>query len=142
MLSRLQWLDLALRGALLGEFLGHGIYAIQREDSFLALLSGSTGISEELARPLLLFIGIIDVLIASVTLIRPWRPLLLYATLWGFLTALSRPLSGLSILDFIERWPNWATPLALLYVRAELRRTKALETTNKATHPEAQTVAS
>jgi hypothetical protein len=35
---------------------------------------------------------------------------------WGFWTALVRPLVGMPIWDFIERFANWAAPLALFYV--------------------------
>ena len=34
-----------------------------------------------------------------------------------FLTALARPIAGDPIWDFVERTANWATPLALLYLR-------------------------
>jgi len=34
---------------------------------------------------------------------------------WGFWTALVRPLVGMSWLDFVERGANWATPLALYF---------------------------
>jgi len=32
---------------------------------------------------------------------------------WGFWTALVRPLVGEPIWDFVERWANWGAPLAL-----------------------------
>ena len=56
--------------------------------------------------------------LAAVALIRPIPIVILYAAIWGFLTALARPFSGVTeIWDFVERWANWGVPLALLHVR-------------------------
>ena len=101
-----------------GEFLGHGWYAFQATPGFQALLAGSTGLSIESAATLLPVIGVIDFGIAALALIRPIRIVLLYAAIWGFLTALSRPLSGATdVFGFIERFPNCGVPLALLWFR-------------------------
>jgi hypothetical protein len=35
-------------------------------------------------------------------------------TIWGFWTALVRPIVGEPIWDFVERFANWGAPLALL----------------------------
>ena len=59
--------------------------------------------------------SIFDVIVALIVLVRPVKPILLWAAFWGFWTALVRPLVGQSILDFIERSANWAAPLALYY---------------------------
>ncbi|HEY3107187.1 MAG TPA: hypothetical protein VGL23_00440 [Chloroflexota bacterium] len=48
---------------------------------------------------------------------RPARAVLLYVAFWRFLTALMRPLSGEPAWELLERAPNWAVPLAFLYVR-------------------------
>ncbi len=55
-----------------------------------------------------------DILLAILILFRPVRIVLLWMALWGFWTALIRPLVGMPIGDFIERWANWGAPLALL----------------------------
>jgi hypothetical protein len=111
---RLEWV---LRIALFGEFAGHGVFALMAVPHFVALLTGSTGMSAELAVPLLRVIGAVDLVIAAMALVRPTRIVLAYAAFWGLLTALSRPLSGRSVVDFVERWPNWGVPLALLLAR-------------------------
>ncbi len=72
-------------------------------------------LSTSSATTLLLLVGIADVIVAAVVLIRPIRPLLLWMTFWAFWTALVRPLVGVGWLDFIERSANWAAPLALYY---------------------------
>jgi hypothetical protein len=113
--KKLEW---TLRIALCGEFLGHGWYAFQATPGFQALLAGSTGLSIESAATLLPVIGIIDFAIAALAWIKPIRIVLLYAAIWGFLTALSRPVSGAAdIFAFIERLPNYGVPLALLWFR-------------------------
>jgi len=113
--KKLEW---TLRIALCGEFLGHGWYAFQAVPGFQALLAGSTGLSLESTATLLPVIGVIDFSIAALALIKPLRIVLLYSAVWGFLTALSRPLSGATdIFAFIERLPNCGVPLALLWFR-------------------------
>jgi len=47
-------------------------------------------------------------------LVKPIRVALLWAVLWGFWTALLRPIVGESFWDFVERSANWGAPLALL----------------------------
>ena len=72
-----------------------------------------TGFDTPVATQLLFVVGLSDVLVAFIVLVKPMRPVLLWATFWGFWTALLRPLVGESVLDFVERWANWAAPLAL-----------------------------
>ena len=113
-MKALEW---TLRIALFGEFLGHGIFAYRAVPHFQELMAGSLGVSTETAANILPIIGIIDFGIAILALIYPMRAVLIYATLWGLLTGLSRPISGNEIWDFVERWPNWGVPLGLLLVR-------------------------
>lgn len=105
-----------LRIAVAGEFAGHGAFALQGKEAWLQWISQLTGASPELAGQLLLGIGAMDLLVAFVVLIKPWRPLLLWATFWGFWTALVRPIVGEPVWDFIERWANWGAPLALYFL--------------------------
>ena len=114
-MKKIEW---TLRIALCGEFLGHGWYAWRAEPSFQALLMGATGLSAAWAERLLPLIGCVDFVVALAALIKPLRVILLYAVVWGFATALARPVSGeTEIWAFIERWPNCAVPLALLLLR-------------------------
>ncbi len=115
--KKIKIIEWVLRIALFGEFLGHGIFALQLKPRFLEMLTTFTGITGALANNLLFTIGIIDILVAVFVLIYPFRLILIYASLWGFLTALARPIAGDPIWDFIERWANWGVPLALLYIR-------------------------
>lgn len=111
-----------LKIGVFGIFLGHGIYAIQINQSWVPYLE-SVGFSDELAIQIMPFIGYLDILIAISVLIKPLRPILIWAVFWAFLTALMRPIAGGSILDFIERAGNWAAPLALLFLLKWAKKT-------------------
>lgn len=78
---------------------------------------------------LLVSIGIIDIITAVLAIVFPFRLLLLWASVWGFLTALARPVAGEPVWDFVERWVNWGAPLALLYLRRFPTTFKELFTT-------------
>ncbi|OHA26417.1 MAG: hypothetical protein A3D56_04130 [Candidatus Taylorbacteria bacterium RIFCSPHIGHO2_02_FULL_45_35] len=110
--KKIEWL---LRIGVAGEFLGHGLLAIGGKKDWLGWISQMTNVSDSTAATLLLLIGFLDVAVAIIVLVKPMRPVLLWAAFWGFWTALVRPLVGQSVLDFIERFANWAAPLALFY---------------------------
>ena len=101
-----------LRIAVAGEFIGHGVFALQQKAGWFKFFA-VFGIGPDLANPLMLVIGFLDIILALIVLVCPVRPALLWMALWGFLTALIRPLSGDPIWDFVERWANWGAPLAL-----------------------------
>lgn len=103
-----------LRIAVAGEFIGHGAFAMLGKAEWVGWF-GKFGVSDPaLAAKLLFFIGLFDVLLAFLVLLRPVRALLLWMALWGFWTALIRPLVGLPVWDFVERLANAGAPLALL----------------------------
>ena len=110
----IEWI---LRIALFGEFLGHGVFAIQLKPRFLEMLTAFTGITGVYAQYTMIAIGVFDIIVAILALVYPFRLLLIWASLWGFLTAVARPVAGDPIWDFVERFPNWGVPLALLYVK-------------------------
>jgi len=103
-----------LRITVAGEFAGHGVFALQGKKAWIEWFS-NFGISDVgLATNLLFLIGIIDIGLAILILIKPNRAALLWMALWGFWTALIRPIVGEPIWDFVERFANWGAPLALL----------------------------
>lgn len=106
----IEWI---LRIAVAGEFIGHGVFALQVKAGWIPYFA-SVGISTEAATTLLPLIGVIDIVLALLILIKPVRMALLWMVFWGFLTALIRPIAGEPIWDFVERWANWGAPLALL----------------------------
>ncbi|MBI5421010.1 MAG: hypothetical protein HZA35_01720 [Parcubacteria group bacterium] len=109
---KMEWL---LRIGVAGEFIGHGMLAIEGKKDWLGWISQMIHVDTPTATTLLLLIGIADVIMALIVLVRPIKPLLLWMAFWGFWTALVRPLVGIGWLDFIERSANWAAPLALYY---------------------------
>ncbi|OGE83119.1 MAG: hypothetical protein A2846_01165 [Candidatus Doudnabacteria bacterium RIFCSPHIGHO2_01_FULL_49_9] len=109
-----------LRIAVAGEFLGHGILAIGGKQSWVGWFSQFGVTDTALATKLLFIVGVIDVVVALIVLIRPIRIVLLYMVIWGFWTAILRPIVGESIWDFVERSANWGAPLALLLMRGRI----------------------
>src|SRR3989338_4505729 len=105
-----------LRIGIAGEFIGHGVFALGIKQSWIPYFT-SAGISESAAATLLPFIGMMDIMVALIVLVKPLKIILAWAAFWGFLTALMRPISGEPIWDFVERWANWAAPLALLVLK-------------------------
>ena len=109
-----QWV---LRVAVAGEFIGHGVFAIQGKADWIKWF-GQFGVSDpSMAGTLLFWVGILDITIALIVLFKPIPAVLLWAAIWGFWTALLRPIVGMPVWDFIERWANWGAPLALLLIR-------------------------
>ncbi|MDO8560766.1 MAG: hypothetical protein Q7R91_00955 [bacterium] len=105
-----------LRIAVAGEFIGHGMLAIQGKKDWIGWFATFGVTDAALATQLLLAIGVLDIAMAILVLIKPVRLVLLWMAFWGFWTALIRPLVGIGWLDFIERWTNWGAPLALLFL--------------------------
>jgi hypothetical protein len=105
-----------LRIGVAGEFLGHGVFALQGKQDWINWFSNFGVNDPSTASTLLVLVGILDLLVALVVLFKPLKPVLLWAVFWGFWTALVRPIVGQPIWDFVERFANWAAPLALYYL--------------------------
>jgi len=117
----IEWI---LRIAVAGEFIGHGVFALQGKKQWIGWFS-TFGISDVgTATTLLFLVGLMDIALAILLLIKPIRIALLWMVFWGFWTALLRPIVGEPIWDFVERWANWGAPLALLLL---LGRPKTLK---------------
>ncbi len=115
-------IEWVLRIAVFGSFLGHGMFALQGKEKWVQWMmkfgENFGGFDIATATQLLFVIGIMDVIVAFVILVKPIRAVILWAVIWGFWTALMRwlPIVGDPIWDFVERWPNWGAPLALLFL--------------------------
>jgi hypothetical protein len=117
----------ALRIGVAGEFLGHGMLAIGKKADWIKWtqqLAGDVGLTIGLptATTFIVIVGLVDVLLALLVLVKPIRPALLWMAFWGFWTALVRPLVGMPIWDFIERFANWGAPLALYYLYFQAKK--------------------
>src|SRR3990172_6748748 len=106
-MGNIKTIEWVLRVAIFGEFLGHGIFGLQGKKEWISWISELTGASDVLAIQLLTLIGLLDIAVALVVLVRPLRPVVAWAVIGGFWTALVRPVVGEPIWDFVERWTNW-----------------------------------
>ncbi len=117
--------ELVLRIGICGSFLGHGVFALMIKKSWIPYIT-VVGFSEQTAMTVLFLIGILDLCVAVLALFKPLKLVLIWATIWGFATALIRPITGEPIWDFVERSANWAAPLALLILQGFPRSLKEL----------------
>jgi len=116
-----------LRIGIFGAFLGHGISALGVKQAWISFIT-AFGFSEVTATAMLPLIGTLDIIVAFFALIWPIRIILIWATLWAFVTSLARPIAGDPIWDFVERAANWATPLALLILQGVPKKLKDIFT--------------
>ena len=109
-----QWI---LRIAVAGEFLGHGMFALQGKEGWFKYFEPFGITNPDTIVTLLFLVGLFDLLIALIVLLKPIRIALLWATFWGLFTALIRwPIGPDPMWDFVERFANWGAPLALLFM--------------------------
>lgn len=111
-----QKISYALRIAIFGEFLGHGMLAIGMKKDWVGWFVQLFGVSPDTAATIVFIIGLADIMVAVSILIKPMKWVLVWAAFWGFTTALVRPVVGMPIWDFVERWANWGAPLALYFI--------------------------
>lgn len=118
--------------AFITTFCGHGIYALgliwPTPSNFYGMTSVILGVGSETARIILLVAGVLDFVIC-IGLFLPSlrRPSALYGAAWGFLTALARPVAGMSLAlnywgadqflhEFLLRAPHFMIPLYLFFL--------------------------
>ena len=110
--KKIEWI---LRIAVAGEFIGHGMFALQGKTSWFVYFKPFGIVDPQTIVTLLTLVGTIDLLLALLVLIRPIRIAVLWMAIWGLFTAMLRwPLGPDPVWDFVERWANWGAPLALL----------------------------
>lgn len=109
--KKIEWV---LRVAVAGEFIGHGVFALQQKAGWFKYFE-AVGMSPDMASTLLPYIGVLDLTIAVLVLFWPLRGVVLWAAIWGLWTALIRwPIGPDPLWDFVERSANWGAPLSLL----------------------------
>ncbi|MDI9309274.1 MAG: DoxX-like family protein [Limnohabitans sp.] len=108
-----QIIEKTSRLGVFGTFLGHGIVAVTVNPKWIPLLT-YVGLTELQAIQIMPFIGYLDIIVAVLILFYPNRYIINWAIFWAFLTAIIRPISGQSILEFIERSANWVLPIILM----------------------------
>lgn len=113
-IKKAEWV---LRVAVAGEFIGHGVFALQGKASWFVYFEPFGITDPGTITTLLMLVGIADILLALLILIKPIRIVVLWMALWGLFTAMIRwPIGSDPVWDFIERWANWGAPLALLFL--------------------------
>ncbi len=113
-----------LRLGVFGSFLGHGMFALGVKAGWFKYFA-AVGLSESFAQTWLPLIGVMDLVVAGFALFWPIRIVLAWAAAWGLWTALLRwPVGPDPLWDFVERWANWAAPLALLALHGFPRKWK------------------
>jgi hypothetical protein len=139
---------LLLLGAI-GTFFGHGMWAIDAKETFVALFTGTFDnvfgvvVSTDTAADWVQAIGWFDIAITAVLTVmlignlqakgalyefaysRVAMVIFAWAALWGFLTAASRVTAVgdfyPEVWDLVERAPNFMLPAALLYLAYQHR---------------------
>lgn len=109
--KKMEWV---LRIAVAGEFIGHGVFALQGKSSWFVYFKPFGITNPETIVTLLMLVGALDLLLALLVLIKPMRLTILWMAVWGLFTAMIRwPIGPDPVWDFVERWTNWGAPLAL-----------------------------
>jgi hypothetical protein len=110
----IHWL---FRLALFCEFVGHGAFGVLTKKAWVAYFA-LFGIPEVWAWKLMPIVGSVDIALGTLALVAPTRAALLYMAVWGFLTALLRPLAGEGWWEFVERAYNFGVPGLMLWVHS------------------------
>jgi len=113
-------------------FIGHGIFGVITKViwcNYFALF----GIGNAVAYKLMPLLGSFDILLGLTMLILPLRIIPVWLVIWGFITALCRPLSGEPLAEFIERAGNVGAPLALIILSGGINKTNLFGSINPET---------
>lgn len=113
---KIEWL---LRIGLAGTFIGHGAFALGGKESWIGWIMDATGWDMSLAAQALFLIGILDIVVGLILLVKPVRVVILWAVVWTSWTTIMRilPFIGDPIWEFLEKMITPAAALALLFVR-------------------------
>jgi hypothetical protein len=101
-------------------FIGHGAFGILTKAiwcNYFALF----GINKPTAYLLMPVLGMVDILLGLILLIKPIRAIAVWLVIWSIITALCRPLSGEPFAEFIERAGNYGAPLCLLLLAGSIQ---------------------
>jgi hypothetical protein len=89
------------------------MFGVRQKAEWLVFFS-PWGIPEPVALAIMPLVGLVDVTLGYLVLLRPTRVILIYTAFWGIFTALLRPLAGMPFSETIERAGNYGPSLALL----------------------------
>lgn len=94
-------------------FVGHGAFGIITKEAWVPYFAVA-GIGPARAFQLMPIVGAVDILVGTLTLVRPRGVWLAYMVVWALWTAALRPLSGEPFWEALERAGNYGVPFALL----------------------------
>lgn len=120
--TRSEW---CLRVGAAACFIGHGAFGILTKAAWVPYFE-IAGIGRDGAYALMPVVGAIDITAGILVLIAPRPVVLLYMAIWGFWTALLRPLAGESLFETLERAGNYGVPAALLVLFASRGNARSL----------------
>ncbi|WP_037317858.1 hypothetical protein [Salegentibacter sp. Hel_I_6] len=141
------WQIFTLKLIIAGTFLSHGLYAIgwpyPLPGNFVTMTMNILSISEDSAKSFLLIAGCLDLLVAVLIFIPVTLKIaLIYAAIWGFVTALSRIISGFTyelspliihqyMYATIYRIPHGLFPLFTLLIIDQMPSNNSKNTANE-----------
>ena len=85
--KKIEWI---LRIAVAGEFLGHGMFALQGKEGWFKYFYPFGITDPQTIVSILFLIGLLDLVLVVFVLVRPVKVLLLWMAFWGLWTALLR----------------------------------------------------
>jgi hypothetical protein len=115
-------------------FMSHGIGCFLKNALYIDYIIGFIGdytpfsIKQYQAEQLLNIIGIIDVVVAVLVLVKPSKSLLYWLIFWGLLTSLLRIVDAgiFNYTEFLIRAPHFGLPIAMLIIWNEKIKAKKL----------------
>jgi hypothetical protein len=113
-------------------FMSHGIGCFLKNALYIDYIIGFVGdytpfsIKQYQAEQLLNIIGIIDVVVAVLVLVKPSKNLLYWLIFWGLLTSLLRIVDAgiFNYTEFLIRTPHFGLPIAMLIIWNEKTKVK------------------
>lgn len=102
-----------LRTSILLCFVGHGAFGIITKADWLPFFR-VVNLPDYVSWHLMPLIGAMDIAIGVLCFWRPMRIVVIWGIFWCLLTALMRPLAGMSLFEFFERAGNYGAPILLL----------------------------
>jgi len=102
-------------------FIGHGLFGIIIKEIWCNYFS-VMGIGREMAYSLMPVIGVVDICMGLLLIVYPLPAFFAWLVVWGFFTAMLRPLSGEPFAECIERAGNYGAPLALLFFTGSFKK--------------------
>ncbi len=104
-----------LRFAILGCFIGHGIWGLLGKTAWLSFFEVFF-FPAPISQSLMPLVGVMDIFVGVSIFFFPTRAILIWAAFWTVFTALLRPSAGMGMSEFFERAGNYGPPIAFLFM--------------------------